>query len=108
MHVQIYICTILLLFFNQARSSAISRGKELYGKHSRFVFLKNGINVEKYCFSESVQLEERKKLGYKQSDFPESLACYDTLLRLPIHTKLTRQQVCEISEIMIKGIRFYG
>lgn len=48
------------------------------------------------------------RLGYKQSDFPESLACYDTLLRLPIHTRLTRQQVCEISEIMIKGIRFYG
>lgn len=49
-----------------------------------------------------------KKLGYKPQDFPESLACYDTLLRLPIHTKLTREQVWEISEIMIKGIRFYG
>lgn len=48
---------------------SMGAGKELYGKHSRFVFLKNGIDVEKYCFSESVQLEERKKLGYKQSDF---------------------------------------
>lgn len=48
------------------------------------------------------------KLGYKESDFPESMACYHTLLRLPIHTKLTREQVWEISEIIIKGIRFYG
>lgn len=49
-----------------------------------------------------------KKFGYKQSDFPETMACYDTLLRLPIHTKLTREQVWEISEIILKGIRLYG
>lgn len=48
------------------------------------------------------------QLGYRPEDLPESLACYETLLRLPIHTQLTRDEVWQISEIMIKGIRSYG
>ena len=48
------------------------------------------------------------KLGYHPEDLPESLACYDTLLRLPIHTQLARDHVLQISEIMIKGLRSYG
>lgn len=48
------------------------------------------------------------ELGYKSEDFPESLACYNTLLRLPIHTMLNQEQVWRISEIIIKGCRFYG
>ncbi len=49
-----------------------------------------------------------KKLGYRPKDLPESLACYDTLLRLPIHTSLTMEQAWQVSEMIIKGCRFYG
>ena len=48
------------------------------------------------------------RLGYRPEDLPESLACYNTLLRLPIHTMLTRDQAWQISEMIIKGCRFYG
>lgn len=48
------------------------------------------------------------QLGYRPNDLPESLACYETLLRLPIHTQLTRDEAWQISEIMIRGIRSYG
>lgn len=48
------------------------------------------------------------KLGYRPEDLPESLACYETLLRLPIHTQLTQDHVLQIAEIIIKGLRVYG
>ena len=49
-----------------------------------------------------------RMLGYRPNDLPESLSCFNTLLRLPIHTALTRDQVGQIAEIIIKGCRFYG
>ena len=48
------------------------------------------------------------RLGYRPEDLPESLACYETLLRLPIHTQLSREQAWQISETILKGIRSYG
>lgn len=33
------------------------------------------------------------RLGYREQDLPESLACYQTLLRLPIHTELTSADI---------------
>lgn len=44
-----------------------------------------------------------RKLGYGPGDCPESSACFDTLLRLPIHTDLRAGQVWQIGEIITKG-----
>ncbi|MCI8888298.1 MAG: dTDP-4-amino-4,6-dideoxygalactose transaminase [Hungatella sp.] len=44
-----------------------------------------------------------RKLGYKPEDCPESTACFQTLLRLPIHTELAGRQVSQIAEIITKG-----
>ena len=44
-----------------------------------------------------------RKLGYGAGDCPESEACGETLLRFPIHTKLTVDQVWEIAKIVEKG-----
>lgn len=44
-----------------------------------------------------------KKLGYQKEDCPESGKCYDTLLRLPLHTELTFLEVEQIGEIITKG-----
>ncbi len=44
-----------------------------------------------------------RKLGYGPGDCPESSACFDTLLRLPIHTELEAGQVWQIGEIITKG-----
>lgn len=67
------IKTVGRFLFNQLPckrlACSIGAGKELYGKHSQFTFLKNGIDADKYCFIESVRMEERRKLGYKESDF---------------------------------------
>lgn len=44
-----------------------------------------------------------RKLGYRPGDCPESAACCDTLLRLPLHTRLTLRQTGQIAELIIKG-----
>lgn len=42
-----------------------------------------------------------KQLGYQPEDLPESLHTYETLLRLPLHTALTKKKQEEICELLL-------
>lgn len=43
-----------------------------------------------------------KALGYRTADFPGSLSAYETLLRLPIHTEMTRTDCETVTHHLIK------
>ncbi|MBP5551477.1 MAG: glycosyltransferase [Bacilli bacterium] len=44
-------------------------GKELYGKHASFLFVKNGIDAKKFSFNEQTRLDKRKELKIEHDDF---------------------------------------
>lgn len=45
-----------------------------------------------------------EKLGYHKEDLPESLACYQTLLRLPVHTALTDKDIARTTEAILRFV----
>ena len=45
-----------------------------------------------------------EKLGYHKEDLPESLACYQTLLRLPVHTALTDEDIARTMETILRFV----
>lgn len=45
-----------------------------------------------------------EKLGYHKEDLPESLACYQTLLRLPVHTALTDEDIARTTEAILRFV----
>ena len=45
-----------------------------------------------------------KRLGYKENDVSQSLECSRTLLRLPIHSRMTPEQAEYVAEQVIRGV----
>ena len=48
-------------------SCGIDAGKWMYGKSSFYV-IPNGINIEKYCFSDNIRTQTRKELGIRDDE----------------------------------------
>ena len=71
-------------------------------RHIEELLLKNEIEAKTHYVPLHLSPMGRK-LGWCPEDLPESTACYDTLLRLPIHTELTGSHVERIAEIITKG-----
>ena len=54
--------------------------------------------------SEMCIRDRGEKLGYQKEDLPESLACYQTLLRLPVHTALTDEDIARTTEAILRFV----
>lgn len=88
------------IFYLRFESPALRR-------HMHRLLLENGVDAKTHYVPLHLS-PMGAALGYRPKELPETVACHDTLLRLPIHTQLTREQVFQISEIMRKGLCSYG
>lgn len=46
-----------------------------------------------------------RRLGYRETDLEESVKCYRTLLRLPVHGRMSREQVEFVAESVLEACR---